>query len=261
MLPSTMMLRSPITLGFAALLAACGSGVTTGPQSGTDVGNGATVTINLHGYTAPAPKGADALNLADGTTVDAIWMVVDRIRLRPGMDCSGGDNQIDVEGPLVANLLGDGVLGGAPSFPATSGPVCRFRTDFSKLDGKDAPSGSPGELVDHSILVQGKTQDGTPFQVLSRLDVTYERDARNGYFDLGSGKNSLFLAFEIEPWIAALDLASLSGSPIEIDDDTNKDRLQSFEAAVQATGAIFRDSNDDGSLSAWETDPEVQLTQ
>src|SRR5690349_5800319 len=103
----TTFMRLPI-LAFFFVLAGCSGG---GPQSGTDVGNGATVSINWHAYQAPNGKGAQSLGLADGTRLDAVWMGVQRMRLRPGADCSGGDNEIDVQGPLVDLVVAAAAVG------------------------------------------------------------------------------------------------------------------------------------------------------
>lgn len=100
---------------------ACGGsgGSTSGaPQGGTDVGNGvANASMNLCAYSNG--KKAKSLSLDDGMRIDAVWMVVDRVRLRPGESCSNGED----EGPLVAELSGAGVLGGPPTFDIRPGPL------------------------------------------------------------------------------------------------------------------------------------------
>src|SRR4030095_6144152 len=91
----------------------------TVPQGGTDVGNGVTGTVelDLRAYEQLPNQHTQSLPLQDGTRIDELWLGVDPIRLRPGTNCSDGDTEVDVKGPLIADLLGEGVLGGRASFP------------------------------------------------------------------------------------------------------------------------------------------------
>lgn len=231
----------------------------SGAKGGTDVGNGATVELDLSGYEAPPQGAAQALTLSSGTRVDAVWMAVDRIRLRPGTDCSTADTDLDVEGPLVADLVGGGLLGGPVAFQVEAGPFCRLRVGFHDIDPASVPAGAPAAMGGLSILVQGARGDGTPFTVASEVNDEFELLARNGSFSLPAGASPLFLAYDLGPWMAALDLDSLAGSPIVVDKSQNADRLAAFEDAVKASARLFRDQNRDGTLSALESGSGQEL--
>jgi hypothetical protein len=245
-------------LALAALsIAGCSS---NGPKGGTDVGNGATVSINLQAY-EDADAGPRSLALADGGRIDELWMVVDRIRLRPGDTCSGGDTAIDIRGPLVADLVGDGLIGGPASFPIVPGPFCRFHLGFQKLDPQAVPTGAPADLANLSILVKGARSDGVLFSVEADFGEEFDVDAKSGSFALPAGPSPLLVAFDLASWMTALDLESLSGSPIVVSPDVNKDRLDALDTAVQTSEHLFHDENGDGKLSPDEETAANQLTQ
>jgi hypothetical protein len=226
--------------------------------TGTDVGNGVTVSLDLRAYQQLASTKPLGVTMDDGARVDELWMVVDRIRLRPGESCAADDTGVDVEGPLVADLLGGGVLGGAVSFTVPAGPFCEFRMRFHKLEGA-APAGAPADLAELSILMKGVTASGVPFTVQSDLGDDLRLDATNGTFSIVDGETPLFLAYELRAWMAALDLGSLPGPSIVVSDDQNEDRLDAFEAAVKQSARLFRDRDEDGDLSPDEHEPGREL--
>jgi hypothetical protein len=229
------------------------------PQGGTDVGNGAQVSLNLSAYEAPPAPAPQALPLGDGASISELWMVVDRLKLRPAADCTIETEDIEIEGPLVANLVDEGVLGGAASVTVPAGPYCRFRIGFEKLEGAIV-GGAPAELAGLSLLMKGTRSDGTPFTVRSDASDDFELEARNGAFELAPGENPLFLAYDVAPWMTALALGSLpGGSPIVVDEDQNADRLDAFEDAVKASGRLFRDGDDDGALGEDEHEDGDEL--
>lgn len=233
-----------------AALAACAAACSD-PQGGTDVGNGATVELDLSAYEQPPGPGSQSVDLSSGARVDAIWMAVDRVRLRPGAECLEDDTEVDLEGPLVADLAGAGLVGGPASFAVQAGPFCRLRVGFHKLEAA-VPAGAPAELAGLSILVLGTRSDGVAFQVRSEINEETELDATNGSFELPAGTSPLFLAHDVGPWIGALALDSLAGSPVVVDKESNADRLAAFEEAVKLSARLFRDQDADGDLSSGE---------
>lgn len=234
------------------------STIACGPEAGTAVGNGRSVSFELQGYEPTSLTDTQSITLPSGTRIDTLFMVVERLRLRPGTECEDGDDESDddesdVDGPLVADLLEGGVLGGAPSFTTEQGAFCRFRLTFHKLDISEAPAGTPPELSDLSIRMTGARSDDTSFTVESDFGDTFELDAKDGSFSLPPGDHPLLLGYELSSWITALDLDGLSADPIVISDDENKDRLDNFEDAVKASARLFRDDNGDGKLSLSES--------
>ncbi|HVY46800.1 MAG TPA: hypothetical protein VHB21_13025 [Minicystis sp.] len=225
-----------------------------GPKSGTDVGNGATVSVKLRAFEPPAAR-AQALALADGARIDALYMVVENLVLSP---CDGGDD-LGVDGPVVADLLTGRVVAGTSSFDVASGAYCGFKLTFAKLDPEHVPAGTPPGLADRSILVQGRRADGVPFVVASPLGVEVELAPTRSSFTISRGEDPLFLAFDVTPWMAALDLAGSTADPILVDDQHDTQRLEAFDAAVTLSAHLFRDENADGELSPGEAQPGNEL--
>lgn len=221
------------------------------------MGNGiASVSLQLSAY----EEATQGLPLPDGGHVDAVWMAVGRVRFQPGTSCTGDDNEVDIQGPLIADLVSRGVIPQVPKLSQVPGSVCRFRLEYNKVDPKAVPAGAPAGIADASILIQGSRGDGVPFTVTSRVGDQVDLSSKNGAFPVNSGQNPLFLAYEITPWITALDLSSLKGPSIEVNDQVNKDRLDAFESALKQSARLFRDENGDGKLDTQETQSEHQLT-
>jgi hypothetical protein len=242
----------------AVAVALSGAGCSN-PSTGIDVGNGAAVAINLRGYEAPPAPKPQGLTLSSGVRVDACWMGVERLRLRPGSDCSGGDAETDVVGPLVAEIVEVGILGGAARYTVPAGPFCRFVLRFHVIRDKELPAGAPSVLADRSIVVQGARADGTPFTVASGRNDALSLDAKGGSFELEAGEHGLFVAFELGAAVAALDLGGATGDTI--DDKSEPERLAAFEAALTDAARLFRDADADGKLSASESSPGAELAQ
>ena len=217
-----------------------------GPQSGTAVGNGKTVSLNLSGYEKTGAT-TQALTLASGIEIEAVYMAIDRVRLVPGEDCDG-DDEIDLDGPFVAELTEGGIIGDVPSFATDEAAFCSVRVGYHRVEADKAPAGTPAEMIDLSLHVRGTLTDGTGFTVSSQRNDRFELDAREGTFALPAGGNLLFLAYEIGSWIDALGLSTLGPGPIVIDEDENSDALKAFEDAVEASALLFRDDDDDGQL-------------
>jgi hypothetical protein len=229
------------------------------PQGGTDVGNGATVSIDLRGYEEIPQSSTESFALGDGGRIDELWVAVDRLSLRPGTNCGTPDGKIYVASTLVADLIGSGVLGGAPSFVIEPGPFCRLQIGFHRLEVEDSPPGAPADLVGLSIIMKGSRADATPFTVASQMTEVLTLDGTGGSFELPSGESSLFLAYELGAWMLALDLGALPAGPIMVNDSENTDRLRAFEMAVRASASLFPDQDRDGNLSASERAPDKKL--
>jgi len=231
-----------------------------GPQGGTDVGNGRTVKLQLNAYEDPALTEAQSITTSGGVRIDAAWVAVDRVRFVPSSNCEEAETEIDIEGPLVADLVGVGVLGGPPQFPVTSDAFCSLRLGFHELESGMEPMGSPPELVGRSIRVEGERADGATFVVTSKLSDRVELEARDGVpFTLPAGDNALFVAFEIGSWVNALALDGLGPGPLVIDDTQNTDRLSAFEDAVEASIRLLRDDDEDGQLDPEEVGDGEEL--
>lgn len=246
----------------AFLLVGCGP---SAPQGGTDVGNGRNLHIDMRAYEEVSLTGPQSLTLTTGVLLDSLFVAVQEIRLEPAVNGSCSDtsdsSEVDIDGPVVANLVGSGVLGPVPSFGTTSESFCQFRLGFHRVDVAAAPeTGAPPEMDGLSIRMVGERSDGTAFVVESELGETFELESTNNVpFGLAPGDHRLFIAYEVGSWITALDLAPLGPGPIVVNKDQNSDRLEAFDDAVKSSARLFRDANDDGSLGATEVMPGSEL--
>ena len=244
----------------AALVTALVACTACGPQGGTDVGNGATVTLQLEAYEDTALTQSQSITTAAGERIDAIWVAVDRLRFVPATNCDEAETEIDIEGPLVADLVGSGVLGGPPMFAVVGESFCELRLGFRELEAEVAPPGSPPDLVGSSIRVVGERADGAAFEVSSKLNERIELEASDdGAFSLTVGDNPLFIAFEVGSWMNALALDGLGPGPLVIDESQNSDRLDAFENAVTESIRLLRDGDEDGELDPDEIEAGDEL--
>ncbi len=246
--------RAPLWLVPALVFPAWGACV------GTDVGNGRTsIELSASGFEQVSST-TQALTLGSGTRIDELYVVIDRLRLEPGESCDSGsaDEEIDVEGPVVIDLVGQGILGGPVVWETEAGSFCRFRMSFHKLEGQ-APAGAPADLAGLSILVRGETSEGVPFEIRSERGDEVELRADGAGFELSEGRHTLFLGYELKSWVDAVDLPSLGTDPILIDKDTNSDLLEAFEAAVESSASLFEDEDGDGALSTDEREEDDAL--
>ena len=240
--------------GAAALaLAAAASSLGCG---GTDVGNGAAaISVDVQAFTSTAP--INAVAMPDGTVIDSAWMALGDLRVQPGTTCDESDGRIDVSGPFVSDLIGVGVLGGAPQFFTESGFYCEFRTTLRKLAPDEAPTGTG--LADLSIVLTGTRPGGDPFVVESALGSTLELKSQTGGFAVVDGDNPLFLAFDLREWMEALDLGSLPPGPVAVNADNNQSRLDAFEQAVEDGARLLADSDGNGHIEDAEHQPGSEL--
>lgn len=246
----------PSALLLCALTASCG------PRTGTDVGNGATVSVNLRGYDKTKTSAPLSITLADGAIIEEFWVVASRLGVRPSVDNGCKNSATDeekVEGPLVANLAADGFLGDAPVFDTAPGGYCRFRLDIG--DTKSVlPGGAPDSLKGASIYVRGIRADGVPFEITSRLKTDVRLDASKGQpFSLPEGESGLFVAFPLDEILIESGIALAAGSPVVVDDKSEPQVLKDFEQSFRRAAGLFRDENADGELDLDEAVEDKKL--
>jgi hypothetical protein len=236
-------------------------GGASGGQVGTDVGNGADVKMKMKAYEQRPPPGSKALLLASGATIDTLYAVFEDLRFEPGTICSErDDHKIDVEGPLVADLLTGDLVVGDGAFGADGNVFCRVRFGLAKLDTVAPPAGSPADLAGLSLRMTGTLADGRAFSVATELGQGFDLDPKGGTLTLGATQG-LFVGFDLGPWMTALDLAGASGDPVVVDKESEPDRLSAFEKSIDASAALFKDADGDGKLGADEDDPEDVLAK
>ena len=224
-----------------------------GPKGGTDVGNGASVKINVRGYEQPQMGGTQAVTLENGVELDSVWVAIERVRLRSGSCAGPDDSPLALQGPVIAGLLGPGVVSGTPEFETASGSYCRLHVSLHRVDAGELPVGAPAELGGASVLVLGRRADGVPFTIRTKQPFELRLDAKDGAFDL-DGEEALILGFELRALVDSVDLDSFSGPEILIDDDTEPSVVAQFDRAVRLSARLFDDENADGGLSPSERD-------
>lgn len=232
-----------------------------GPRGGTDVGNGATVSFNLKGFERAPSASTKSLKLASGDTIDEVWIAVERLRLTPGTTCEESNDPVQAEGPLVADLLAQGLVGiDPPEAMVKAGDYCRLQLDLHELQADERPSGAPADLVGAALLMRGTRADGVPFMVKTKTSVEFRLRAKDTAFHIEGGV-PFIIGFELSSMVASLDLGTLTGPSIVIDEATNTDRLDAFNEALKTSPRLFVDEDEDGDLSSGESDDSKELAK
>jgi hypothetical protein len=239
------------------------AGIVLGGCSGIDVGNGRTKLV-LSAYedtTLAQPQTIDPL--ADGTVIAELLMGIEDVRLREGNDCQSEDTETpDRPDSLVADVANEIFLGGEAKqvfLDKPQGDYCGVRFDIDRIQPADNPE-APAAMAGLSIRIAGTIPDGRTFVVASDLGERIEVSAPFGApFHVPEGGDRLFVAFQIGAWMTALDLPSLMGDPILVDEDNNQDNLAAFEDAVEDSADLFRDQDGDDHLDGNEHDDNDKL--
>lgn len=237
-----------------ALLAAC---------TGTDVGNPVVdLDFSLHedmgtsALTQKSVAGATA-----GLTFNEAWVVVDRIRLREGSDCSG-EAQFELQGPFFVDLFGQGTLPALRDIELPGEVFCRFEFRWKAED--TVPSDAPDALRNASLLLSGSRSDGTAFLLRSRRNDEFRLNAKETTFRLTDATGTLFVSFETDRLFTGIDLSVAetgSDGVITIDESSNKSILDQFDSNLADATKLFDDDNNDGELNREEARDEDILAE
>lgn len=230
--------------------------------TGTDVGNPVVdLDFSLHegepgGTSAVARETISEATL--GLVFEEAWVVVDRIRLREGSDCSGAAG-FEIVGPYFVDLFGQGTLPALRDVEVPGDQFCRF--EF-RWDAEDiVPMDAPPALSEASFLIAGTREDSTPFVLRSRRVDEFRLDAKDQTFSINDATGTLFVSFETDTLFAGIDLSAAeigTEGVITIDDRNNKDLLDRFDDNLAAATKLFDDDDDDGELDVDESvDAEI----
>lgn len=204
---------------------------------------------------ATSAQGKVPLAATPSISVTGAWVVIERVELREltgSTSCeSGTEVSHEAEGPFETDLLA--ATPAAIDIQASTASYCRLRV---RLDKADAVTAAPAALVDHSVLIVGERSDGVAFQIRSRDGFEIELRSDGTPFSLGPTSDQLLLAFDLDSWLGGVDLASadISGDGgIYVDEDENRDLLDTFESNVELAMELYADAAGDGALD--EDDP------
>lgn len=174
--------------------------------------------------------------------------------------CRAGDRLCDeIVSPGYAFFNAVELIEGVenPGYDMTILPAqsyCRFMMDLHPAAREELPSDVPEELEGHSILVRGTTPDGVAFEIRHEESVLLEF---NGRFTLRPATQSLFAVFELNHWLTPEQLEEAhdgESEDIVISDDSQSDLLDDFLEALEESGILVRDENNDGVLQDDELD-------
>lgn len=222
---------------------------------GTDVGNPQT-DGGIPGVDAPPPVLLSldfALHNQQAMPVRGAWLAVERIRLRSASACEG-EPRVDLEGPIVVDLLAAGPPASLSGLQVPAEGYCRFEVKWNAFSS-GLPAGTPPALVGATIAIEGDRDDGTPFLLRSARDDAMRLDAVNGAFTIGEATHALFVGLDVTRLFAGVDLdtATVAGDgTIYIDGDNNPDLLDIFDDNLRAAAELFDDDDGDGELAAGE---------
>jgi uncharacterized protein YceK len=265
-------LRLLVLLAFSSFMGGCGS--STG---GTETGNTTAVSIRVIGYQSSQLAALDLPALTVGALeVDTAFVVLDRLRFRPLSACQDGAEdegaeEFELGGPFVVDLQNPGAISGLEEVSIPTGRYCRIDLVLKKLEGTLPAGIDPSDpIVNRSILVEGRRQDGIPFQMTTEIDEEFELTNEVTGFSIESSSNSqvFFLGFDLDQWFNGVDLMDTfievssggGGEPIILINDTKNQNVQELiEENIKHSSDLFEDSDDNGSLDPEEEDNPLAI--
>ena len=172
--------------------------------------------------TSSEPERIDVDAEPGATSVESVWLSVERLRFVRSDDCDTGVEQ-EIEAPAefttdAADPLPDPI---AARLPADG--YCRVRM---RLDAIDDIGAAPDTLLDHALLVTGERQDGVPFQI--RVEDDIDIDIRTATpIALDEANTSLVVAIDLAVWLDGVDLdtATIDGDGVIRVDETSNTAL------------------------------------
>lgn len=229
--------KKPLGMLLLILLTGC----TEGKSEGTVVGNPPQqVQVELLANSQAISEGKKSASL----TVSEAWMVFDDIQLRPEEDCSGGA-EAQLEGPVVANAIEQGIVTQDSILELENNRFCRLEVNLASLE-LDEILGIPVELEEHSILVEGVLEDGTPFQILSEFEDSIRIEpVDGGTLVVAQDTSCLTIVPDLHSWINEIALNNLAGNGmIYVNKDENEEILEYFEDGIKDGIELLESASD-----------------
>jgi len=168
--------------------------------------------------------------------------------MRDATTCDG-EIEVELNGPFAVDARAPGAIPELTDIETTALTYCRFELRWSPYEGP--ATDVPTELVGASFLIEGTRSDGARFVLRTDRNDELRLDARGAGFELDEATGALFVGFAAGQLFdgVMLDLAVAGADGVvRIEDGSNDDILDVFEANLEAAARLFDDDDDDGEL-------------
>lgn len=224
---------------------------------GTETGNPSfDGSLGYDAYSSAESVSLAASSLAGAVQADveSTWLVLGKVSFVPKTGASCAVSSSADSGPSAPGLgAGDHVKTQAPptQLALVSGLYCgvKLALDRSPANTKDIPA----DLIEHSLLVQGRLDDGRSFELLSALEaeLPLRSDTSDG-FELDADRAGVLIGFDLASWLEGLPWRNATDTDGKIVADAahNPALLAEFEKRLPTGISLFRDADGDGKLDA-----------
>jgi hypothetical protein len=220
-----------------------------GCTGGSETGNPAipaSLTLALHS-TDPsvASVGGD-----EGLVVTSAWVHVSEIELVAAEQCTGEDDEREVELPGPFYVAIRDAAGSLQNLLVRERAYCGIEVELERAP-RNVPDDLPAELSRNTLVVAGRTPAGRPVVVVSQAEHELEIFSAGSTFTVDELTNRLLLSFDVARWFEGLDLDALTVSPdgtVRVSLFDNPDALATFDTRVRDAMQLARDRNENGAL-------------
>lgn len=240
------------------ILAGLWLGCFLGCGDGTDTGNPTALRIQFVGQ-GSAVTLTEARIVVKAIDFDPIPLC--QTEVESPDEGSNEDDDTNLPGPFVVDLLTNTSLPETDSFIILSGRFCEMDLDFDQLDEADVPDGIDADdsIVGNALILRGTRDDGTLFEVRLSQDDKFKLAAGSddGFAIPGSETETrLFVGFDLDTWFTGVDLdsATISDGIVLMDDEHNTEERTVIIENIKQSARLFIDLNDNGVLDEEETE-------
>ena len=234
--------------GLAALL------LLLGCAGGSETGNPALPIELALGTYSSDPEAIGFSSGTAGTVIDEAWVSFGELAFLRGDECALLDGY---DTPVPTLLVQDLAQPVELTVEVEDGTYCGVVVPLQRIT-PELPDGAPPELADHSVVLKGRREDGTPFVLMHPERDELELLPIDGELPVG-GEDRLLLFFDVAFWMNGVDLESAEvgdDGVIHIDGTTNVDLWSRFENVnLECSMEMFADANDDAMID--DGDPRV----
>lgn len=220
-----------------------------GCSSGTETGNPSFQAELAYTAYSSAPSLVGVRDRMANVVVDNAWLDLDAVMLLRAGSCAGAASDALI---VPALGIGDHAAGNhnLTRFELSQGSFCAVELPFVRAPERAVSGDVPPELAQHSIMLAGTLEDGTPFSLLSAATPVVRLVADAGTFEIGSNHAQTLITFDVATWLAGLDWGSATkrDGTIFVSMTENASLLAQFEAQLASGVALYLDRDGDGTL-------------